>query len=196
MSRDRTSYYWSSLLIAVLLLLLFVTVLGSWAASVVGWQVENLLSEEGIRWTFRWWASPVLHNHTILMLSLLVAVGALQGCGLHTVRHHPWSLLASLVALAIMSVPLYILTMRAEAPLQSVTGQMSSSPFLQGIVFALGLMVAVAAMLYGLLSGYLRTWSACAALLHNGLRRYAPWIVVWLLAEHLCYLLTFVFAHS
>lgn len=193
MSRKKTVTDWSSVLIAALMLLLFATVLGSWAAAVVAWPVDSLLSEEGIRWAFRWWASPTLHSHTILALTITVAVGALQGSGLHTAKHHPWALAAAIAAIAIMAAPLYMLTMRAEAPLQSVTGQMLSSPFLHAIVFALGLIVSVAAMLYGLFSGYVRTWAACAALLHNGLRRYAPWLVVWLLAEYLYYLISFVF---
>lgn len=179
-------------LIAVLLLLNFLSIFGSWAASVIGYHVGDLLSEEGLRWLFRWWASPSLLRHAVVLASVVMSLGALQSCGLRYVRRHPWSLLTAVLFLLVMLLPVYMLVLRPEAPLQSINGRLESSPFLLGITFLLGLIVTFSAILYGLLSGHLRSWYACCEVLFSGLRRYAPWVVVWLIAEQLYHSLAFI----
>ncbi len=182
----------SSVAIALLAIAIVASVFGSWAASVLGYDNGNLLSEEGIRWMFRWWTSAWLLRDAVTVAALLMAVGALQNCGLNMCRRHLWSLAVAGMSELAMLMPLYLLVMRPEAPLQSITGQLLSSPFLIGIVFAIALIVLAGSMLYGLLSGYLRSWEACANLFSAGLQRYAAWVVVWLMGEQLYHLLAYI----
>lgn len=186
----------SSVAIALLAIAIVAAVFGSWAASVLGYDNGNLLSEEGVRWMFRWWTSPWLLRDAVIVAALLLAVGALQNCGLGMFRRHLWSLAVAVMSVLAMLVPLYLLVMRPEAPLQSITGQLLSSPFLIGIVFAIALIVLAGSMLYGLLSGYLRSWEACANLFSAGLQRHAAWVVVWLMAEQLYHLLAYIILYK
>ena len=191
MTNDRSL---PAAVIAVLLTCLVLTVFASWFAAALGLPIESLLSGEALRWFFR---QPMLvftswPGECVLLLA--IAAGAIGESGLtvHPHRHIHALVAAGLTLLLLMLLPVLGL-FGTDAPLRSATGRIFPSPFLMGFCRALTAAVVCAAIVYGLTSRRLRTWSQTATLLFAGLQRYAPWLAVCGLAEILFKSLYYIF---
>ncbi|MBR3513741.1 MAG: AbgT family transporter [Bacteroidaceae bacterium] len=201
----------SARVLAALLLLIVFTVLGSWLLSVLGLDVPNMLSSEGLRWLFRWPESRGFGMRCQCVVAAAVGVGALLRSGLcqdalnlfrgwHlwgavpgevrpvTLRQRRALWLALLTCVLAFGL-LALLFLLPASPLRSATGRLWPSPFLSGLIQAVVLGLIVTGAVYGATSRHLRTLPDFISLSYHGLQRYAPWLVCWYLAELLCSLL-------
>ena len=183
-----------SFLIAVLLVAMGVVTLASWGMASLGLPVESLLSEEAIRWLFRQSAGSVTLPISQWLLLAAVTVGAVMHSGLPSWRTHNavarWSVLITWLVLLVLLALLYL---APWSPLRSATGRLFPTPFLGGFIRALAVSVIVAAAVFGGVSGKLRTWSHYVTLLFVGIQRFAPWLLIAMLASVLYHIITYAF---
>ncbi len=183
----------ASAAIALLLSLQAVLIFGTWMAAALGLPVESLLSDEALRWFFRQSLRTFVSWRVEGLVLVIVALGAAgEGGLLSSPRRHPHAWLSSLLVLAVCIILLALGLFGADAPLLSASGRLLPSPFLPGLAWSIAAAVVLASAVCGLLSRRLRTWTEVFALCYVGLQRYAPWLVVWLLAELLYKTLRYV----
>ena len=202
MSKQRRIAY---VLIGVLGVLVLLAVPASWTMSALGFDVNNLISSEGLRWCFRLSLDSFSTHRLELLWMFLTVVGAWQYSGLsaETVSflrrgrsQHRRALSSSIALLLAMLALLVLLLLPSSAPLRSATGRVWPSPFWLGIIRALSFALWLTAACFGVASGLLRGAGQWLRLSYVGLVRYAPWLIVWLLAEMLWQQLQFIIHHA
>ena len=174
----------ASATIIFLLLLLALCVFGSWMAAAMGLRVDSMLSGEALRWFFRQSLQTVGSWRGEILILLAIALGALRESGLtSSPGRHPHAWLASLLVLG-MSLGLLAMGFFSEdAPLLSVSGRILPSPFLPGFAWTLTSAIVLACAVYGFVSRRFRSWQEGVSLCYVGIQHYAPWLIVWGLAE-------------
>lgn len=168
---NRRGYYFP--VVAFTLLLLLVWLL-SWVAVVaelflgtdIG--IDSLVSAEGVRWALRS-ALPSLNDApwgTIMLV--LFSFGLFRGSGLLRFARHLFSpqrltrnerraALFTLLAFFFYSALLYVATMAPWQLLLGVSGAISGSPFMQGVMLLLFLGVLLLSSVYGFIYGNYRS---------------------------------------
>lgn len=106
-------------------------VLGAWICVILGHNVQNVLSAEGVRWLFMHALDDPLH---LLPTTLLLLFAA--GC----LRRWWVPVAAMVVLLSLMLFP--------SGPLLSVTGNLWPSPFVRGIVPAWAVLVILISLFH------------------------------------------------
>ena len=125
--RDWLTYIPLSCLLTILLLALF-----TWAGSVYGLEVVNLLSAEGIRWMFSSVVPNITRSPLPILLLTLMALSALDGSGmLDAVRGHTNSkqknaMVIALLFLTLSAVAIACMTLLPGAPLLNPLGTLSA----------------------------------------------------------------------
>ena len=156
--RDWLTYIPLSCLLTILLLALF-----TWAGSVYGLEVVNLLSAEGIRWMFSSVVPNITRSPLPILLLTLMALSALDGSGmLDAVRGHTNSkeknaMVIALLFLTLSAVAIASMTLLPGAPLLNPLGTLSHSPFTRGLPAVALIIVIITADIYGYTSGRLLT---------------------------------------
>ena len=183
-----------SFLLAILLVATGLVVVGSWGLASLGLPVESLLSEEAIRWLFRRSADSATDSASQWLLLAAVTTGAVMHSGLRSWRTHNavarWSTLLTWLTILVL---LALLFLAPWSPLRSATGRLFPTHFLDGFLRALAASVIIAAAVFGGVSGKLRTWPHYVTLLFFGIQRFAPWLVIALLATVLYHIITYAF---
>ncbi len=169
MNRDKRYYY--PLLLYILLLLL--VWLASWVVGVVGllsgndFELHNLLSATGIRWTLRNavgfvdsapWATAIFG---VLCIGLLRGSGfihsfslMISGCSLsHNRSRALWMSISLLLCLILL---LFIFSISADGILMSVTNTITSSPLYIGWILLLLLIIILVSAMHGAVYGSYR----------------------------------------
>ncbi len=183
-----------SFLVAMLLVTIGVVAIASWGCASLGLPVVSLLSEEAFRWLFRQGVGSVTVSVSQWLLLAAVTAGALMHSGLLSRRtHHTVARWSALVTWFIILVLLALLFLAPWSPLRSATGRLFPTPFLGGFIRALAVSMILAAAVYGGVSGRLRTWSHYVMLLFFGIQRFAPWLVIALLATILYHIIAYAF---
>lgn len=169
----------------------------SWLLSAMSMAgVRSLLSGEGIRWLFGGFTDVVAHPLLIWLILLLMALGSLQCCGILNRQGSYRERIALRVALmfaALWLVVIALLTLVPHALLLSASGHLFPSAFSRSLVPVTAFGVATFSIIFGLMSGRLRTLSDIIRLLAYGIQRGASLIVLCLLVIHFCASLHFVF---
>ena len=170
--------------------------------------VRSLLSSEGIRWFFGAFTANVASPWLVSLLLILIALGTLQKTGLLTLHSSLFTfhfslftfhyrekvaMRVSLIVLCLFVVMIALLTLPPHAILLSATGELFPSAFSRSLVPIIASGVSLFAIVFGLMSGRLKTLSDILAALSSGLSRGAPLIVVAILLIQLIASLRFVF---
>lgn len=190
--RNRLAIVGAGLLLAEVLLILL-----SWILSATMTEgVRSLLSGEGIRWFFGCYTSIVASPPLAWLVLLLIAAGYMRQSGIMS-RQQSYrdrmALRASLVFLAIYVSVILLLTAMPHAVLLSATGSLVPSPFSRSLVAVVAFGLVLLAVVFGVMSGRLRTLADILDSLSEGIRRGAPLFIIFILAMHLYASLKFVF---
>lgn len=143
-------------IITILLLVLF-----TWAGSIYGMDIVNLLSADGIRWMFSSVVPNIVKSPLPMFLLGLMTISALHASGLlqalrgHTNPKQKNALIIAMTVLALFAVALALLTLLPSATLLSPFSTFSHSPFLQGIPSISLIAIITTADIYGYTSGRL-----------------------------------------
>lgn len=182
------------LLLAILLIAMAVIAVASWGLASLGLSVESLLSDEGLRWLFSQSAETALAPFCQWLLLLAIVVGAAAHSGL--LARGPRDGLARRSALVVWLLCVSVLALLFLAPwspLRSATGRLFPTPFLLGFLRALAVSVVIAAAVHAGVSGRLRTWPQYVTLIFIGIQRFAPWLVIVLMAVMLIHIINYAF---
>lgn len=200
----RRLYTWMVCTLAVAQLLL---VLLSWLLSAAMTEgVRSMLSGVGVRWFFGSFVDVLASPWLVWLLLLAMAGGSLwESRLLHVAVRRPAksnaapnyrqrvALLTVVAFLLLYVAAIVALTAIPHAVLLSATGRLFPSAFSRALVPVVAFGVAVAGMVFGLMSGRFQTVADAVASLSNGVSRYAPLFLLYILAAQLLASLHFVF---
>lgn len=200
----RRLYTWMVCTLAVAQLLL---VLLSWLLSAAMTEgVRSMLSGVGVRWFFGSFVDVLASPWLVWLLVLAMAGGSLwESRLLHVAVRRPAksnaapnyrqrvALLTVVAFLLLYVAAIVALTAIPHAVLLSATGRLFPSAFSRALVPVVAFGVAVAGMVFGLMSGRFQTVADAVASLSNGVSRCAPLFLLYILAAQLLASLHFVF---
>lgn len=190
--RNRLAIVGAGLLLAEVLLILL-----SWILSATMTEgVRSLLSGEGIRWFFGCYTGIVASPPLAWLVLLLIAAGCMRQSGIMRPQQSyrdRMALRAALVFLALYIGVILLLTAMPHAVLLSATGSLVPSPFSRSLVAVVAFGLVLLAVVFGVMSGRLRTLADVLDSLSEGIRRGAPLFIIFILAMHLYASLKFVF---
>lgn len=200
----RRLYTWMVCTLAVAQLLL---VLLSWLLSAAMTEgVRSMLSGVGVRWFFGSFVDVLASPWLVWLLLLAMAGGSLwESRLLHVAVRRPAksnaapnyrqrvALLTVVAFLLLYVAAIVALTAIPHAVLLSATGRLFPSAFSRALVPVVAFGIAVAGMVFGLMSGRFQTVADAVASLSNGVSRCAPLFLLYILAAQLLASLHFVF---
>lgn len=176
---------WADILALALAACIVATPFVSWMLSAFGAGCQSLLSDEGWRWMFLNCPEAAAGHGFFVLAALLVAAGAVDGCGIlrDGPRRHPTAAALFLAAAVLFAAMLAAAALHPDSPLLGVTGGLAHSAWLYGLPCALCLGALFAAMVYGAVSGNAASAESLSALMTRGLSRHAILLLVWLQAS-------------
>ena len=183
----------------VLLIAEVVLVVGSWLYAALNPEsgVRSMLSSEGIRWAFGGYIHQMQSSLLVWFLLAGMAYGALRHSrlaeSLHSMRYR--QRVALRFSIAILAVYLLVVAYFAFVPhaiLLSVTGNLFPSAFSDAVIplFCFGIMLM--SVVYGVMSGSFPSVPSVFNALVAGVSSFVPLIIVYLLASHLIYILSYI----
>jgi len=208
-SRYSTLFSYESLgvLGGILLLAQIILVLLSWLLSATRLEgVRSMLSSEGIRWFFGSFTQHVGSPLFVWLVLMLIALGALQRCGIVNIFIPKKSVKTSLtyrdriairvsfVFLIIYIAIICLLVFMPHAILLSATGELFPSAFSRSLIPIIAFGFVVFAISFGLMSGKMKTLGNILESLSYGISRGAPIIIIYILAIQFYASLRFVFS--
>ena len=156
----------------------------SWLLSAMRLEgVRSLLSSEGIRWFFG----------ALSLLLLLIAFGALQPLPGGRGYRNRVALRVALIVLVLFVLVIALLTLPPHAILLSATGELFPSAFSRSLLPIITFGVSLFAVVFGMMSGRLKTLSDILGALSSGIAKGAPLIVVAILLIQFLASLRFIF---
>ena len=193
------------LLVEVLLHILLV--ISSLVLSSAGYPVNNILSSEGLRWSFLNAVSNVLHEPLFYLIGFFLSRGAFKRSGLDKallrlcigMRGVPLSfrqrraLWFALLLTLLFVLLLLVLVLFPQGILVSVTGRVFPSPFSVGLVPTCMVALVLVSVTYGVIGNTLRTFHEVVQSIYCGLGEYAGWILVYLLGAQSYACLMYIF---
>lgn len=188
--RKNLRQVWPSYLLASLIAVYLVVVLASWIGFAAGFPLHTLLSAEGIRWFFLNNAKIFLAPTQVYLILLISVIGAFKRSGLDefAIKYFGKDKMTYRQKIAFICMNVYVLIymiilialiIPPHAILLSVTGSLTSSPFISGFIPAFTLCLHTAAIIYGSISNRLRNMSECLSVIYWGIARYAIWIIIY-----------------
>jgi p-aminobenzoyl-glutamate transporter AbgT len=190
--------------LTILPLLLFVVWIGvilySWIANAAGYNVESLLSPDGIRWSFSHAIGTDESLGLMYVVLFILAVGVVKDS--HIIpciisffhyknktdrlsfrqRH---GLMISLTLFAIWTIVLLCCVFMPHALLLNVTGKFFPSPYINGLILSICYNILFTCLTFASLSGNIRSWNDCLNLFCCGIHDYAWIILSYLLAAQI-----------
>lgn len=188
-------------------LLHILLVVSSLVFSSAGYPINNILSSEGLRWSFMNVVSNVLNDYLALLIGFLMTWGAFKRSGLDSalVRLFCWKhgvpfsfrqrralwfvLFMTILIFALLSV----LVFSSHGILVSVTGRVFPSTFSQGLLPVVMLAVVLVSITYGTIGNTLRSFHEVVQSVYCGLGIYAGWIPVYMLGAQTYACLLYIF---
>jgi aminobenzoyl-glutamate transport protein len=179
-------------------------ILLSWILSAAGVEgVRSLLSGEGVRWFVGEFARVVASPLLAWLLLLMMAVGAFLCSGLTSLWHEDRSRMmsyrdrtafrVSLVLLVAYVAAVLLLTVVPHAVLLSASGSLFPSPFSRSVVPIAAFGIALVSIAFGMMSGRMQSLSNILDALSDGIRRFAPLLVLYVFCIQFYQSLRFVF---
>lgn len=180
----------SSVLLLSLLFLVVLLPIASWMLAAFGYPVQSLLSDEGIRWNFRYALQNLFSQQACKAVLILMATTSMyQVCkgGRVTLK------VATYVTLSVISVfaCLLWLALSNGSPLLNVVGGiLPGSPLLEGAPLMISLILWIWSFLCAYFSHQLQSLSDFTGLLCYALSHGAEWVAcVFLLSYIICVIL-------
>ena len=158
--------------------------------------VHSLLSDEGIRWFFGSFSEVLASPLLVCLVLFLIAVGCMRRSGILRCQQSYRDRLAlrlSAVSLIIYVIIILLLTAMPHAVLLSATGSLFPSPFSRSLVPVMAFGLVLVSVAFGLISGRLRTLADVLESLSDGIRRGAPFFILYILVMQFMASLWFVF---
>lgn len=183
----------------VLLIAEVVLVVGSWLYAALNPEsgVRSMLSSEGIRWAFGGYIHQMQSSLLVWFLLAGMAYGALRHSrlaeSLHSMRYR--QRVALRFSLSTLVVYLSVVAFFAFAPhaiLLSVNGDLFPSAFSDAAVPLLCFGVILMSVVYGVMAGSFPSVPSVFNALVAGVSSFVPLIIVYLLASHLIYILSYI----
>ncbi len=165
-------------LLALTVIAEFLVAVASWLFSALDYPINNLLSDEGLRWLLRHGFSSTLSGYFGTFVLACVAVGALP----RWADRAAWRRAGLYLLLLWLLLLAFVLW--SGSPLRGVGGGFFPSPFARALPVLLCLSVIVAGVAVDVRSA--------GDLLVRGIRRYSILIVFYLLLSFLVSELTFL----
>lgn len=168
----------------------------SWIADAYGLNVQSLLSAAGIRWTLSSMVPLIATPYFIWLMLVALAFGIFREAGFTLKRSGYRNKLAWRVVFTIailFVVCLILLGFVPHAVLLSVTGELFPLPFIVSLVPLCSMFVIVTSVAYGYITGGFMGLSSIVEALCNGIKSFAPAILLYLLIAELVCSLQYVF---
>lgn len=182
-------------------------VISSLVFSSAGYPINNILSSEGLRWSFLNTVSNVLHEPLVYLIGFFLSWGAFKRSGLDKAllrlclgmkgvplsfrqRRALWFVLLLSLLFVVM---LLVLVLMPQGILVSVTGQVFPSPFSTGLIPTCMLALVLVSVTYGVIGNTLRTFHEVVQSVYCGLGEYAGWILVYLMGAQSYSCLMYIF---
>lgn len=198
--------YWYSWLVASLVLLCIILALMSWIGSAYGWDMQNLLAPEGIRWALRSTLSNFAAMPVIPLITVLVAWGVLQRSSwlkaMQKLVLYKWKELSPKqkwglkLSLVVLFIYLLLLAQTLWGPfpiLLSVKGEVANSPFTDGWLILLVFGIILVSGVYGWISGHFRRLEDFVFALSDGITKHAPLFVLLFILSQLIAWIKYIF---
>lgn len=205
---QRRTHPLSAVILAVLLGTWGILAPLSWIGSAIGYPMRNLFSDEGLRWFYAHlhesFTTPVL----AVALPAALLCGAVSRSGLGRVLadicqlrgKRPRITYRQKTALGIAGIfftvyfsTVLLCVLTPHAILLGATGRIYPSPFAYGILPVTALGVQFTSMIYANLSNHLHGPDEILSVLYWGIRHYAVWIFITLLAAQLIHTIIYIF---
>lgn len=185
----------SSVLLLVLVLTTVCVPFVSWLFSALEFNVRSLLSDEGLRWLFKYGTESLFNYWVILFLMLLETLGAYR----YTLRWHhrhtsrPALVLCALAFFLVCVCGMAVAAFWSHSPLLSVTGELFPSPLVHGLPCFLMASALLSFVLYGVLSHCISSLRDLHRFLTYGLSHYAVWLLLAMLLSFLLQCISYCF---
>lgn len=182
-----------------LIVLQVVMILGSWLYAALNPEsgVRSMLSSEGIRWAFGGYIHQMQSPLLVWLLLGGMAYGSLRHSrfveSFRTMRYR--QRVALRFSLSTLVVYLSVVAFFAFAPhaiLLSVNGDLFPSAFSDAAVPLLCFGVILMSVVYGVMAGSFPSVPSVFNALVAGVSSFVPLIIVYLLASHLIYILSYI----
>lgn len=189
-----------SVLSVILAIIEVFIILASWliTAAMPELSVRSLLSSEGIRWFFGQFsfnlASPVL----AWLVLAMVGVGAVEESRLLASRHERtyrerFAMTLVCIALLLIVVVMGLLTLLPQAVLTNIEGELFPSSFSWSLIPVICFALSLFSVTYALASGHIDRLDRLFDILTAGIRKYAGWLLVYILLNLVYHSFCFVF---
>lgn len=197
----------ANIILLVEVLVHILLVISSLVFSSAGYPINNILSSEGLRWSFLNAVSNVLHEPLIYLIGFFLSWGAFKRSGLDRAllrlclgirgvplsfrqRRALWFVLLLTVLFVVMML---VLVLFPQGILVSVTGQVFPSPFSMGLVPTCMLALVLVSVTYGVIGNTLRTFHEVVQSVYCGLGEYAGWILVYIVGAQFYACVMYIF---
>lgn len=165
----------------------------SWILSALGLPVDNMLSDDGLRWFFLHMPEPFMNYYVVLFILSLSALASLQYVRFgEEERSSRVSLTVCFVLAFLIDALLLLAALHPRSPLISLTGRLFPSPLLHGLPFVLCFGIILVAFVWGLLTRQLTSLTTYRLFLSEGFRRYGSLMVAAMLVSFICYCVRYV----
>lgn len=182
-------------------------VISSLVFSSAGYPINNILSSEGLRWSFLNAVSNVLREPLIYLIGFFLSWGAFKRSGLDRAllrlclgmkgvplsfrqRRALWFVLLLTILFVVMML---VLVLFPQGILVSVTGEVFPSPFSMGLMPTCMLALVLVSVTYGIIGNTLRTFHEVVQSVYCGLGEYAGWILVYIVGAQFYACLMYIF---
>ncbi len=197
----------ANIILLIEMLLHILLVISSLFFSSAGYPINNILSPEGLRWSFLNAVSNVLREPLVYLIGFFFSWGVFRRSGLDKallrlflgMKGAPFSfrqrraLWFVLLLFLLFVVMLLVLVLLPHGILVSVTGNVFPSPFSTGLIPTCMLALVLISITYGVIGNTLRTFHEVVQSVYSGLGEYAGWILVYLVGAQFYACLMYIF---
>lgn len=180
---------------AILLFLLFLVVvlpIASWMLAAFGYPVHSLLSDEGLRWNFRYALNNLFSPQACQSVVLLMAVTSIyQVCRSGRVTYHV-GLYVTLAVLSVVAFFLWLALSNGSPLLNVVGGILPGSPLLEGAPLMFSFILWLWCFLCAYFSRQLQSLSDFTGILCYALSHYAEWVVCVFLFSYIIRVIRYI----
>lgn len=188
---------WANLLSLCLTIVLFIVAIGSWIASVCGFECSNLLDGVGLRWLMEHALRDIDVFALVCVVLLITVVGAFQESGILADVVEGKNRRSMYVLCAIDVCFWLLLIYWAFAPMSpmlSATGSLSNSPFLHGLLPLIMAGYIGENVIYAGLTGRMKGLPHLFTFISAAFNRHSPWLFVTMLMALLYNVLNYIFS--
>lgn len=180
------------------LALLILVPLAAWLASVLNYDVVNLVSEEGLRWLFSHGGKALLSLQLAFVVLFVSAIGAVEESSIardirqfrQNRKAYTLSGIFFFLSLVALLFPVFV----SHNALLGVTGTLLPSPWLMGAPLALCVVSITTSIIYSAVKGTLGSFMGIPRMIAIGISKYSIWIVDVMMLTLIIRMIKFIFS--